>query len=123
MSYTIEEAEWTCDKYNVGALDYLEEAFGFELNPWTDVLVIGDLSREESEPQTLGEVYRAYADDDCRCIAWSISMGLYKVFEDFNEATKWVERMADYRLRDEWPEEIPNYEVLKTIQKLQGIDY
>ena len=50
-------------------------------------------------------------------------MGLYKVFEDFDEATKWVERMADYRLRDEWPEEIPNYEVLKTIQKLQGIDY
>ena len=52
-----------------------------------------------------------------------LGLFLYKVFEDFDEATKWVERMADYRLRDEWPEEIPNYEVLKTIQKLQGIDY
>ena len=44
------------------------------------------------------------------------------MFENFDEAAQWVERMSDYRLRDEWPEEIPNYEVLKTIQKLQGIN-
>lgn len=123
MSYTIKDAEWTCDKYSPGSLDYLEKAFGFELNRWADVLVIRALENSLQDEHDLGEVYRAYADDDCRCIAWSISMGLYKVFEDFDEATKWVERMADYRLRDEWPEEIPNYEVLKTIQKLQGIDY
>lgn len=120
MSYTIKDAEWTYDKYSPDSLDDLEKAFGFELNPWTDVLVIGDLSREESEPQTLGEVYRV--ERGYRCIAWSALMELYKMFENFDEAAQWVERMADYRLRDEWPEEIPNYEVLKTIQKLQGIN-
>lgn len=122
MSYTIKDAEWTCDKYSPGSLQYLEEVFGFELNCWASVLVIGELDRQESDPKNLGEVYLAVADDDYRCVAWSGPMELYKMFENFDEATKWVERMADYRLRDEWPEEIPNYEVLKTIQKLQGIN-
>ena len=96
MSYTIKDAEWTYDKYSPGSLDDLEKAFGFELNPWTDVLVIGDLSREESEPQTLGEVYRA--EGGYRCVAWSELMGLYKVFEDFDEATKWEEDVAPLTL-------------------------
>lgn len=119
---TINDAEWTCDKYNPGSLDYLEKAFGFKLNRWASVLVIGELDRIESDPKNLGEVYQADEDDDYRCVAWSAPMELYKVFEDFYEAAKWVERMADYRLRGEWPEEIPSYEVLKTIQKLQGIN-
>lgn len=121
MSYTIEEAEWTCDKYSPGSLNDLEKAFGFELCAWADVLVFRELDDPDDE-RDLGEVYRAYEDDDCRCIAWSALMELYKVFEDFDEATQWVERMAYYRLRGMWPEEIPNYEVLKTIQKLQGIN-
>lgn len=117
-----EVAEWTCDKYSVGSLQDLEEKFGFEFNRWADVLVIGDLSSlEETDYENLGEVYRAYEDDDCRCVAWAALLDIYKVFEDFDEATQWVERMAFYRLRDEWPEEVPSYEVMKTIQKLQGI--
>lgn len=118
MSYTIKDAEWTYDKYSPGSLDDLEKAFGFELNPWTDVLVIREL--DDPDERDLGEVYRA--ERGYRCVAWSAPMELYRVFEDYYEATQWVERMADYRLRDEWPEEIPNYEVLKTIQKLQGIN-
>ena len=74
MSYTIKDAEWTCDKYSPGSLDYLEEAFGFELNRWADVLVIRALENSLQDEHDLGEVYRAYADDDCRCIAWSISI-------------------------------------------------
>lgn len=119
MSYTIKDAEWTCDKYSPGSLDDLEKAVGFELNPWTDVLVIRKLDDPDDE-RDLGEVYRA--EGGYRCVAWSALMELYKVFEDFDEATQWVERMAYYRLRGMWPEEIPNYEVLKTIQKLQGIN-
>lgn len=121
MSYTIKDAEWTCDKTDCEGLYPFEEFCGFELCLWFDVLELKGMEDACTYEKDLGEIYRAYADDDCRCLAWSAMMNLYKVFENFDEATKWVERMTDYRLRGEWPEEIPNYEVLKTIQKLQGV--
>lgn len=123
MKLSIKDAEWTCDKTDRDGVSIWEKVCGFELALWFDVLVRKGMADDVySYERDLGEVYRADADDDYRCFAWVDWLGLYKVFDDFDEASKWVEEMAAHGLAGTWPKEIPNREVLETIQKLQGMN-
>lgn len=118
MKNLVEVALWGDDFYDRSVIEPIEEMCGHKLGEGYEELFVSTYERCGRECGILGEIFISEKEDFF--FAWVEWMNLYRGFDTECKAREWVERMAAYEFNDEWPEEIPNYEVLKTIQRLQG---
>ncbi|WP_293702304.1 hypothetical protein [uncultured Parasutterella sp.] len=132
MKNLVEFALWGCQTYDHCVLEPMEKAFNcclcteydelwvppeYRSGKYSEVCVEGQL-----DYGTLGEIYITDESKE-RYLAWVGWMELYKMFDTYDEARDWVEQMAAYQFKDEWPKEIPNRAVLEFLQRLQNVKY